>query len=302
MANIEGLLMERDIRIIQGFQGVKEGAVCYRTGVDKKRSIDMDQHAYEDGAVIQTSALRMLYRRLTLGDTFPGTMILSSLDRWDDFMAATLFAYPDVVLHDRCGDIMDALDRISQFGDPGWAHISYDARLLASELENLLDQSRDASERDQLRYLQQGVTLLRDYIQEGVVPSAASDPLDETPLNIDMHTHSVMIYRAPSPHVRAVYGKGAFVGVWIDSKAERVELIYKKSDFVQGNWERLGQQLNRWMFDDSHPNAGWCRLDHPLQLRYPSTHPDTGEPVHVDCDLDTMTSTVRDLLFDEVQP
>lgn len=238
---------DRQIRIVPGLQGYREGAICFGTRALPEEVCDLSKYVFEHRGedfdpFFTMSSLRSIHERLLLGQRMPPVLLLTQWWRLDQIMAATLFLDPSLVLLPSCTMLIQSLDLVDRHGSSAIAHIPWKHK----EIIRLLDQTtqryqaRQIETEDALKVLLTCVGVAQDFLRKDQVPIEPLPPA-EVDIILEVPTLGFCAFLSPAWAWDRVWGEGYLWGAWFGPEGIEVrmksELIDLDTDVIQ---KRLG--------------------------------------------------------------
>jgi len=246
-------MSDRQIRIIPSFTGYKEGVICFETQCAPEEVRDLNRFAFEHHgdaySPFDPGSLRLFHERVLLGQDMPPTLVLTRWYRYDQLLAAAIFAQPSIVLEPSCTSLVNSFDLIDRLGPPAFGHILHDHKELAYMINNLTDpyKSSQVTSDKIMEILRQCTMVILQYVLEGTLP----------PVEIPLPEYNII--EAEGPYVAfeseeyvwdTLYQKGYLWGVWFRGTECR---IGKKSELVTAfDTDRLHSKLQNQV-----PEGDW---------------------------------------------
>lgn len=224
-------MAERQLRIIPGFRGYREGAICVGTNAPLEIVRDTSKFAFSGrGSPFDPGPTRLFYERVLLGQEMPSTLIMGEWGKIGPLLIAAIFMSPEIVLEPRCLEVVSSADLVERLGSAAYGHISPTHKDLFYVLESVVRPQEGINPVTESVYevVRSCIFLIIRYVMQGEVP-----PMQAPPPEYEIVTTrgDFVAFRSKSYVWDHLYSLGYLWGVQLKGKGLCV--ISRKSPLVR---------------------------------------------------------------------
>ena len=223
-------MQRRKIKVLRSFTGWKEDAVTFKTNASIEAVHNLDLHAFEDVPGGDT-AVTSFYERILLGDQFPGTLIVGTIECVTTPMFATLFVAPDLVLEDQTSSLVRSFTQTLRYGAAGFAHVPRDHQAIIDKCQRIDDKSDE-------KQIMKATRIIESYLRHGRIV----DPLELVEPEVFYEEGPFVAFEAPGAGAKPwIFRQGFTCGLYVSE--ETSPQFFKKSTLVRSLSLRTAKDL-----------------------------------------------------------